>query len=210
VDFAAAQGLGGRVANALDFGGYLLWTSPKSMRVLVDGRRDLAYDPAFVRRALQSEHDSTIFSAMRAEDGITWALASNAPGQTGDAFLARDPSWALVYWSEPAAVYVRREAHSDLSSLMYRYVDPSNVPLSIARAVAQSRGDTSILGGILGEVRRMLDASPDSLRANVALLALLDGLGPARRRERDALLDNLLLLTRDEPDMGAIVRSFER
>ena len=39
---------------------------------------------------------------MRREDGATWVVASNRLGQQTHMFLADDPRWALVYWSEAA------------------------------------------------------------------------------------------------------------
>ncbi len=172
VAFASGQGLHGRVANAFDFGGYLLWSSWPGVQVLVDGRNELVYDPVFVQRALLAEHDAPTFAAMRAQDGATWALTLNTPEQVGGGFLARDPAWWLVYWSDTAAVYARRDAHPDLASESFRYVDPFNVPGSIAAAAARARGDRPTLDAILAEVRRMREASPDSVRADLALLAV--------------------------------------
>ena len=143
---------------------------------------------------------------MRA-DGATWALAVNRPEQVAFGFLAHDPAWSMVYWSDTAAIYVRRPAHADLAPFAYHFVDPNDVTGSVAQAVVSSRGaPRSPIAAILAEVRRMLDASPDSIRANLAFAAVLAALGPEKRADLDALLGRLLLLTHDSPEMQSFVQ----
>jgi hypothetical protein len=209
VEYAQSHGLRGRVANCLELGGYLLWRSWPDVSVLVDGRNDQVYPPQFVVRTILSEHDAPTFAAMRTDDGATWALGANTPEQVVFGFLARDPAWALAYWSDTAAVYVRRDAHPTLTGELYRFVDPFDVPASIGAAVARSHGDRATLDAILGDVRRMLDASPESVRANLALATFFDGLGPAGVADRDAVLAHLLDLTHDAPAIVAIVGALQ-
>lgn len=205
VAYAASHGLRGRVANCLELGGYLLWTSWPDVSVLVDGRNDQVYPPQFVVRTILSEHDAHTFAAMRADDGATWALGSNTADRVVFGFLARDPEWALAYWSDTASIYIRRDVHPGLARDAYRFVDPFDVPSSIGAAVARSHGDRATLDAILADVHRMLDASPDSVRANLALATFFDGLGPAGAADRDAVLARLLDLTHDAPAIVALV-----
>jgi hypothetical protein len=208
VRFASERALRGRVANSMDLGGYLLYASWPDVDVLVDGRAQQVYDLAFTVRCLLAEHDAPTFFAMRGDDA-TWALAVNRPDQVAFGFLARDPRWSMVYWSDTAAVYVRRDAHPELQRLAFRFVDPYDVPRSIAYAIVLAGGDADKLDAILAEVRRMLDASPDSVRANVALAAFLASLGPARRPDLDAQVARLLVLTQDAPEMQTFVRALQ-
>jgi len=166
VAFARKHGLAGPIANTFDLGGYLLWTDPDA-KVLVDGRNELVYPPDFVVRCLLAEHDAPTFAAMRAADGVTWALGVNTPEQPGFAFLASDPLWSMVYWSDTAAVYVRRDAHPELEALRYRFVDPYDPVRSVLGALrtAASPETTAAIGR---EVHRMLVASPASPRALIA------------------------------------------
>ena len=204
--FAAEHGLRGRVANSMDLGGYLLFASWPDVRVLVDGRAQQVYDLAFTLRCLLAEHDAPTFFAMRG-DGANWAFAVNRTDQVAYGFLAHDPRWAMVYWSDTAAVYVRRDVNPELEKVAFQFVDPYNVPGSIAHAIVRADGMPDKLGAILAEVRRMLDASPDSVRANLALAAFLASLGPTRRSDLEALLARLLVLAHDSQEMQAFVRS---
>jgi hypothetical protein len=203
VAFAADHGLRGRVANSMEFGGYILFKSWPEVLDLVDGR---LLDVTFDMRCLQAERDEATFSAMRDEDGATWALAVNRPDQVAFGFLAGNPRWAMVYWSETAAVYVRRDTHADLMSFAFRFVDPYDVPGSVSRAIVLSHGAPDRMAAIVAEVRRMLEVSPESIRANLGFAAVLTALGPERRADRDAVLAHLLLMTADSPKMKAFVQ----
>jgi hypothetical protein len=76
VAFARDHGLGGPVVNAFDFGGYLLWHLPGRVQVLVDGRNEIVYPPAFVVRALLAEHDPTTAPPGRWASTFPESLAS--------------------------------------------------------------------------------------------------------------------------------------
>jgi hypothetical protein len=208
VAFARERGLTGRVANSYDFGGYLLWTMWPDVKVLVDGRHLQLYPIDFPLRCLEAEKHAAEFWPMRA-DGATWALGTNEPGKIAFGFLARDPAWALVYWSDTANVYVRKDAHPDLLPLAFRYVDPYDVAASIVRATGESKGDPATLAAIVREIQRMLDASPDATRPTIALAAFWQLLGPTHAAERDAALAHLLLVTHDAPEMVELARSIK-
>jgi hypothetical protein len=190
VAFARAHGLSGPVANTFDLGGYVIWSEPEA-KVLVDGRNELVYPPDFVVRCLRAEHDAATFHAMRAEDRASWALAVNTPGHEGYAFLADDPTWMMVYWSDTAALYVRLDAHEELEATGFRFVDPRSPTLSVYAAIRRMRASPAAMAAVGVEVQRMLDASPDSVRALMTAAVYEDAFGPARRPERDAALGRL-------------------
>jgi hypothetical protein len=209
VAFARDHGLDGRVANGFDLGGYLLWSDP-DVRVLVDGRNELVYPPALVVRCLRAEHDASTFAAMRAADGVSWAMGVNAPGRPGFGFLAADPAWAMVYWSETAAVYVRRDAHAELAPLFFRYVEPRDIAGSVLRAVRGAAADARAATAIGREVARMREASPDSGRALLAEVVYDDAIGPPRARERDDALQRLARVASGDPEVLDFVEFMRR
>jgi hypothetical protein len=204
--FAASHGLRGRVVNCFDLGGYILWSAWPDIRVLVDGRNEIVYPPDFVVRSLRAEHDAETFRAMRQEDHADWAIGINDVG-VGYGFLARDPAWAMVYWSDAAVVYARRDAHPELSSLFFAYIDPNDVPGSAVLAVQNSAGAVATLKAIRGEIERLREASPTSVRANLALAYYDHFVGPAAWPERDVILRDLLELTHDDATIAALART---
>jgi len=205
VAFAREHGLRGRVANAFDLGGYLLWSDP-DVRVLVDGRSELVYPPWFVARCLLAEHDAGTFMAMRADDAASWAFAVNTPGKPGFGFLAQSAAWSMVYWSETAAIYVRRDAHPELESLRFRFVDPQAPALSVVAATRRAASDPETIAAIGSEVQRMLRESPDGVRALTSEALYDDALGPPRRAERDAALARLERVAGDQPGLAEFLR----
>ena len=208
VTFARENGLAGDVVNSYEFGGYVMWSSWPSMRVLVDGRCEQVYSTDFLLRSMNSEHDARLFDEMRAQNRASWVIGVNRPGAVSYAFLAKDPRWMMVFWSDTAAVYALRSAHAELAPLAYRYVDPVDVPGSVASALAFRGADWDVAAGVLSDIRRMLAASPDGVRPNLALAAFLDAVGPSGWAERDAIIDRLMLLTHGAPAIKAVSAAF--
>lgn len=206
VAYIRQRALGGAVANAFDLGGYLIFHLTPGVRVLVDGRNELLYPPAFVLRCLAAEQTAAVFHAMRGIDGATWAVGTNVENKVGFGFLAHDPAWAMVFWSETAAVYVRRDAHPDLLDDAFRFVDPNDVNGAVLAAIRNTRNDTQGRLALEHEVGRMVRASPDSPRALVAQALFLMAEGPRRRADMTRTLDHLLQVTGGSPEAQAVAR----
>jgi hypothetical protein len=204
VSFARDHGLEGNVVNAFHLGGYLIWEAWPETRVLIDGRNDVVYPPGFLLRALEAQRSADTFRRMRWEDRADWVMAGNIPGHESHAFLARSPAWMLVYWSEPALIYVRRDARPDLAGLAFRHVVPTAVDASFADATRRHRRSPERLAEVGEEIRRMLEASPRSLRANVAAAIHFHFAGPALHPRRDEVLDRLQELHPDHPAVGQL------
>jgi hypothetical protein len=205
VDFLEQHGLDGKIANAFDEGGYLIWRLWPRVRVLVDGRNETLYPPEFLSRAIAAEHDPRVFASMRGEDRATIVVADDFPGRLTHGFLADDPAWALVSWSDAALVWVRRDAHPELASLYFTQIDPRAVDLSVERAFHRGAAAITALHAELG---RMLAASPDSVRAlvGVAIDAHLRG-DPATQA---TVMSRLEAIAGDHPAVRALARRFQR
>lgn len=204
-DLVATERLGDRVANALELGGYLVWRNGTHLRVLVDGRNETLYPPGFVGRALEAEHDRAMFQAMRAADGATVVVAVNTPGRMTTSFLRDDPAWALVGWSDPATVWVRRDAHAELAArLGYRLLDPRAIDGSVARALATGADREQLFR----ELGRMVTENPEAVRPLVALAVYHHLTGDDTRR--DTVLARLETLAPDHPAIQALRARFAR
>jgi hypothetical protein len=153
--FAREHGLHDRVAGSYELSGYVEWTTDAATKVEMDGRLDALYPPPFALEVVRAAHEPAVFRAMRARDRVDWVLASNRPGQTAYTFLARDPDWMLVYLSEPAAIYVRRDAYPELEPLAFHGIDPADPLGSIVRVLPPD------LPRLEAEVLRVAKESPD-------------------------------------------------
>ncbi|HEY2746520.1 MAG TPA: hypothetical protein VGL86_17935 [Polyangia bacterium] len=180
VDFAHAHGLDGPVLDSFEFGGYLIF---RGVPVLVDGRLDTLYPGAFVATCIQAERRPALLARLRL-DGVGWALGSNNEQRFTHRYLFADPAWAEIFWSEAASVYVRRDRHPELVPLAFTTIDPAAPELAAANAV-RSR-DPARIAAAGQELRRMVLASPTSVRANRALAVWFHLLG--RTVERDTVM----------------------
>lgn len=186
--YAARHGLRERVVNASGFGGYVIWHGWPRFKVLIDGRTDTVYEPSFVLRCARAQREAAVFAAMRAEDGADWVLASNREGRETHTFLAEDPAWALVYYSEAAVIYVRRGAYPRIEAGALRYIRPGGLTTGVVRAVEAARGDERALAGIRGELEGLVEGSPGSVRLLVALAIFHHLRGPASFGARDEVI----------------------
>lgn len=200
VDFAEAHGLDGPVLDSFEFGGYLVH---RGVPVLVDGRLDTLYPPAFVANCIQAERHPERLATLPL-DGVGWALGSNGDARFTHRYLFRDPAWAEVYWSEAASVYVRRDRHPELAPLAFATIDPAAPERSAAEAV-RSR-DPARIAAAHAELGRMIAASPTSVRANGALAIYFHLLG--RATERDTVMRLLRAVAPDHPAVIALDARF--
>ncbi len=200
LDFARAHRLDGPLVHSYEFGGYLLW---RGVPVLVDGRLDQLYPPAFVATCIQAERNPRFLAQLPLENA-TWAIGSNGDARFTHRYLFADPRWMMVYWSDAASVYVVRAAHPELASLAFGAIDPAAPERSAAEAARS--GDAARIGQALGELRRMVTASPTSIRANSALAILFHVIG--RSAERDVVMRVLHAVAPDHPAIRELDRRF--
>lgn len=211
LSFARAHGLSARVANAFPLGGYVMFHGAGRFQVLVDGRTETVYRPEHVADCLLSEHDPVRFAAARARDGADWVLAQNKAGEPSHEFLLSDSAWMLVYWSEPALIYVRRDRYPQLQAQQLRRVPDLlfREGAQIAAAMAAMARAPALREELLAELLRLVEASPDGVRSNTLLalfyeiLAEAGGPDAGRYRERRAqVLGHLLEARGDHPALG--------
>jgi hypothetical protein len=194
VEFAREHRLGGKVANAFNLGGYLIWEMWPQVLVTIDGRNDIIYPPEYLEKALRSQKNADVFDEMRASDGVEWVMASNIPGHVTHGFLTRDDDWMLVYWSEPALIFVTRDDHPKLAGFELSYIDPEAVDVSVVAAATANARDPAALAHLESQIMRMIKASPQSIRANTAGAIYFHFRGPAYREQRNELLRMVDLL----------------
>jgi hypothetical protein len=204
LEFAQVHRLHDKVANSMAFGGYVMWRGGFS--VLVDGRADMVYSGRHLLDCMLGETRPDAFRAQRQKDGADWVLAKNEVGQETHAFLSGDPDWALVFWSEPAVIFVRRSAYPDLGGSVFRYVDRGAMFPSVERAAALARRRPELLPEIEGEMRRLLQGSPEGALSHTLLIVFYHRLGPAHDSARDALIAELERLHPGHPVLAELPR----
>ncbi len=106
--FLDAQQIDGPGFNSLADGGYLSWVRPEA-RVFLDARIH-AYPVSLWREVGEAEKSRPAFDRFLRERGALWALtARHRERMGGFRMLEGDPGWALVYWDDVNALYLRRD-----------------------------------------------------------------------------------------------------
>ena len=201
VEFARRHDLGKTVVNVLHMGGYLIWEMGPETKVLIDGRSDQIYPEDFMLMAIRARSDPSTFHEMRKTDGADWVMASNDPSSGSHHFLFSDPGWMLVYWSDSAVIYARRDAYAHLDSYRIRLINPLSVDASVVNALTKNPGNTEVRKQLEKELQRMIEASPESLRANAGMVLYYHFLGPGYRQKRDLKMKHLLSLYPHHPSV---------
>ncbi len=188
-DFARRQRLGPRVLNPLHLGGYLMWAG---IAPFIDGRNDQLYPDAFFVQNARATDDPAAFAALEQAHKFDWVLAANpGPGQAF-LFLAADPAWRLVFWSDVAAIFATRR---DLPA--YALFSPADPVGSIQRATA----NPATADAIGAELDRLVADDPEGIAAQIWRVMHLHLRGPAFRQKRDEALARLLSAHRDAPEV---------
>lgn len=159
--FAASVGLAGDVHNSFVYGGYLTWDA--RFDVLIDGRNDMLYPSEFYGQCVDAATDPSVFAALQDAHRTSWVLAENVPGRESFVFLADDPEWVAVYWSDPAIIYVRAEEAApliDAGALQpMRALHPFHLQPSLMHAIQSGHAPA-----YEAELRHWLERNPESVR----------------------------------------------
>ena len=195
-DFAKQQHLAPRVLNPLHLGGYLMWAG---VPPFIDGRNDQLYPEAFFLKNAHAASDPAAFAALHAQYKFDWVLAANPGPGEAFLFLARDPAWKLVFWSEPAAIFLPLDARPDLPA--YRLFAPLDPVGSIQRATA----NPATADAMGAELDRLVAGDPPGIAAQSWRVMHLHLRGPAFRQKRDEALARLVQQHREAPEVQKLL-----
>ena len=103
----------GHLWNPSPFGGYLSWRLYPGQRILMDGRNVLAHESADVALVDASERDPAAFAELVHRYDLQWAVTRSFEGTDFGAPLAGSRDWAMVWFDDVSAVYVKRGGADD-------------------------------------------------------------------------------------------------
>lgn len=179
--FLASHPPPGRMWNSFNLGGYFVYALGPRTRVFIDGRNDTVYTDAFFRESLEAKRSPRVFARQVARWNIGFAaVAWNGPSDPNFAFLHGDPAYALVYFDDSGAVYVRR---TPAAAGYIRRFEYRAIRLDTAYARASRRLDAGGDALFAREVARAVRAAPRSI-ATLFLAGLVD----RARNDRQAYL----------------------
>jgi len=164
--------------NGLRDGGYLAWARPVQP-IFLDARIH-AYPAALWKQLDAAERGPAAFDAFLRGEGAQWALTTRQRERLGGyRLLDNQPGWALVYWDEISAVYLRRDQPQfaeAIRALEYRRFHPWGNP--IAELQRPEPGLEALLE-FDDEIARFRQTSPDDAMGRLMDCAV------ARARKKD-------------------------
>jgi|GEM_PF-1492447 len=110
VRFMKDEHVDGRIFNSYPFGGYLIWNAPE-LKVFIDGRWDQLYSADFAKEYyadIDSAHDWGKSEQKWGFDVVLASYESNGSGRHFPSHIANHWNWALVYWDDRSAVFVKK------------------------------------------------------------------------------------------------------
>ena len=196
----SAHRWGKRVLNPLHMGGAIMvWGLPGNLLPFIDGRNDQVYPEAFFLENVATATDPLAFAKLHAKWRFDWVLAANPGPGEAFLFLADDPHWRLVFWSEPASIFLPRDSRPDLPA--YTLFSPRDPVGSIQRATA----NPATADAMGAELDRLVAHDPDAVSAQVWRVMHLHLRGPTFRQKRDEALAKLVLAHRDAPEVQKLL-----
>jgi len=198
VAFLEKERIGGRMFNSYAFGGYLIWRTP-DRKVFIDGRgigalyRDEFYNAYFDMLKKPEAWDS----ADRLWHFDYAVLEYDMMGRRFPLHLTTNPNWALVYWDNHSAVYLKRTAANSAAIARYEYrvSRPNFYDFSYLN---EFQSNDEIMAAIT-ELRREIALNPANQEPLLAKVFLLYKLGPSRYGE---MLQDLETAGSMKPDLA--------
>jgi len=195
--FLERHRLDGRVFNAYQFGGYLLWRRWPANQVMIDGRYDaVLFDEALFEAYREAHHSPVALDRITEEYGVE-ILVLDARPTNRLIFLDTHPGWARVYWDAVAEVFVRRNArYADLIAAQeYRLTGPR----ADTDYLAAYRRDPGTRARALGELRRAAQENPQNTMAWLGLAQEYQAAGPEALAQRVEALTHAVTLLAGKP-----------
>lgn len=110
LEFINKHNIRGRMFNSYPFGGYLSWAAP-ARPVFIDGRVNQLYPPEFHKEYKKMLHTPVAWQEAEQKWNFDYAIVEydrRSFGQHFPSHLTTNPGWALVYWDNISAVYLKR------------------------------------------------------------------------------------------------------
>jgi hypothetical protein len=175
-DFVEAHGIRGRAFNLFSEGGYLLWRfwPDRSRLPFIDiHQTGSKADRTLYAWALG---DSAAWRMLDERHAFEWAVVRQmyAGPIRLDRFLGADSTWALVFYDDDAALYVRRQGALRAVADSFAYRAFGAGPERTVRMGEASQRDPAYRARLAAELARAARSSPrngvaHSLLANIAL-----------------------------------------
>ncbi len=186
VDFLETSGIRGNMFNTYGIGGYLIWRLAPQHKVFIDGREDVYLGPGVLSEYVHAFDSHKNWLDLVEKYGIDYAIVRyperppSSPGQSLDSLAFPRTDWALAYFDDSVAVYVRRNGKNDvLVRREIKLVQPMQASTYLETLVR----DREKLSLFRAEMAANAREHPESFRNHFTLGLLAVKLGPEHLQE---------------------------
>ncbi|HYB74327.1 MAG TPA: hypothetical protein VED18_13220, partial [Candidatus Sulfotelmatobacter sp.] len=201
--FLERHRLDGRLFNAYQFGGYLIWRRWPANQVIIDGRYDaVLFDQDLFEAYMRAYRSPDTLNRLTAAYHVDILVLGVGRHSMHMGYIGEDPRWARVYWDNVAEVFVRRAGrHAALAAEgEYRLTRADPDPSYLAAY----RADPATWSRAVGELKRAVAENPENAWAWLGLAQEMRAAGPAAVRDRLEALTHLVALLPAQPTTGEL------
>ncbi len=170
---------GGNLYHTYNFGGYLMWALPEH-KVFIDGR-GRPYHGDIINRYWSNFEGKEVWRETVEKYDISAALMT-LPHMSGgveynnsEAMFPKQ-EWALIYFDDTAALYVRRvpELQETIKKYEYTWLNPQKSDVQYLGQLIKSETDVA---EVMAEIDRGLEQHPNSFRLHFTKAYVLSQMG---------------------------------
>lgn len=134
ISFLDENGVEGKMFNSYSIGGFSIWKAPHR-KVFIDGRATHVYSPEFFSQYEEMIKNAAAWKNAENEWGFNYTLLDYDIRSGGKHFpfhLNDNEDWALVYWDNHSAVYLKRNSKNQeiIDKNEYKITKPNQYSFS--------------------------------------------------------------------------------
>lgn len=199
IKFIEREKISGTLYNSYPFGGYLIWRSPER-KVFIDGRGIGAlYSNDFYNKYFESLKNADAWMLAEREWNFDYAVIEyDLIGRHFPKHINENPDWALVYWNNHSAVYLKRiEKNLDIiRDHEYKITKPGFNDFSYLQQYLHSGNAHAAIE----QINREISMNPENQEPRLAKAFLLYNMGSFYH---DEALKELEICLKLKPDLSA-------
>lgn len=196
IAFLQREQVSGTMFNSYSLGGYLIFKAPERP-VFIDGRYRRLYNPDFYRLYEQAISNAAGWHTLEQRHPIDYALLEyDQKAQQFPLHLNSNPAWALVYWDNHSALYLKRGGKNQhiIDRYQYQIAKPAFYDFSYFSTL-KGQAPAALLSAINADIARN-PANQEPRLARAFLLYNMPG------TDRSALLAEMRELLTLKPDLA--------
>jgi hypothetical protein len=199
VAFLRENKIQGRLFNSYPFGGYLTFFHPEE-KVFIDGRGYHLYPTDFQVNYLRSVGEKDIWKTIDKEWQFEVALLEYDHLSFGRHFarhITENKDWALVFWDEKSAVYLKKvpKFTNVISRYQYKVVRPNFNGFGYLNALLKQKGFA-----LINDIEADLQKNPDNQEVRLAKVFSLYTMN--RKIFREEIKKELLVCNQLYPEVA--------